>query len=458
MLKKSILVTAMSFCLAVVSYPQTPSPADAVRQRMKVIVEEQAGKKHPAGSPEQVVADMYASFSDTAKIDSLGLKPMKKDLDRIAAVKTKKEIAELYGQGNFIYNPLFTDIRLDSADPTRFAVGIMQSGLELSKGQYLGTDEKSVQMREKFVEFLTKIVEMTADKDFRARAEKILQFEADIAKVSGLQAKPARWTREELSKNAPGVDWGAYLKSNGLDGYQGTFIIDEPETITGVAKVIETTDLQALKDHLAFSLICTWGWAGVLPQSIYDIQWDFYGKYRQGQAQQPDRWRRAYNFLNRTVPNELGQLYAAKGFTAADKAAVEKELPNVLSAVKTKLGEKAGSIDGVTIEIGFSAKQSNNSKLEIIKDDLYGNAKRAHARNWQREVAQLSAPVDKTAWWVNPYAVAPIYSRGRKVLLIPAGLLQSPVYDPTSKTVNADLLAAAIIKAVPVAEAPRATH
>ncbi len=453
-----IPLAVASLCLlAAVARAQTAPPSEVVKQRMKSAVEQASAKKQPGGSPEKLVTDMYVSFSDTVLINSLGLKPMQADLDRMERVKSKKEIAELYGQGNFIYNPLRTDVDIDPSDPTKYIVSISQSGLELEKQEYLGSDEKSVQMREHFVELLSKMVELTAKTDVRARAQKILEFETEIAKVSSQQRNPTRWTRAELIRNAPGIDWDAYLASNGLGDYSGQILVAQPEVIVGVAKAIETTDLQVLKDHLAFSLICTWGWAGVLPQSIYDIQWDFYGKYRQGRPNQPDRWTRTFSFLNRTLPDEMGRLYVAKHFTTADKAAVEKQLPAVLTAVKTKLGENAKNIDGIAIEIGYPTKRANNSKLDIRTDDLYGNAKRAHQRNWQREVDRLNAPVDKAEWWINSHAIAPSFSRGRNLLLVPAGFLQSPVYDPATKEVNVGLVADAIVKALP-AEPKKADH
>jgi predicted metalloendopeptidase len=236
---------------------------------------------------------------------------------------------------------------------------------------YLAMDAHAVEVREKFVVFLSKMLDLFDSSDSLKRAREILGFETAIARVVRTTqgrydgGRPAeRLARDQLSAAAPGFDWVAYLDSNGID-VETPVLIRRPDVIRGVARVIDETDLRILKDHLAFSLICTWAWAGALPQSIFDLQFDFYGRTRRGATQQPDRWTRAYRFLNRTVGEDLGAVYASRHVPAA-------------------------------------ARTPRREGPEIRRDDVYGNAERAHFWNWRRELARLDHAVEAREWPLDP--------------------------------------------------------
>lgn len=47
-------------------------------------------KQYPQGSNEQKVADLYASYMDTDRLEQLGLEALQQDLQRIESIKTKK--------------------------------------------------------------------------------------------------------------------------------------------------------------------------------------------------------------------------------------------------------------------------------------------------------------------------------------------------------------------------------
>src|SRR5437764_155661 len=84
---------------------RTPIPSDAPRwgtfdeldersrESMRAILDEAAGSNAPAGSEERKVGDFYASFLDSARIESLGVTPLKDELARIAAVSSVSALA-----------------------------------------------------------------------------------------------------------------------------------------------------------------------------------------------------------------------------------------------------------------------------------------------------------------------------------------------------------------------------
>src|SRR5215218_5298786 len=83
---------------------RTPIPSDAARwgafdeldersrESMRVILESAAKSNAPAGSEERKVGDFYMSFLDSARVESLGITPLKGELARIAAISSTAEL------------------------------------------------------------------------------------------------------------------------------------------------------------------------------------------------------------------------------------------------------------------------------------------------------------------------------------------------------------------------------
>ena len=63
------------------------------REAMRTILEDAAKSNAPAGSEEQKVGDFYASFLDSARVESLGVSPLKAELAQIAAVTSAAALA-----------------------------------------------------------------------------------------------------------------------------------------------------------------------------------------------------------------------------------------------------------------------------------------------------------------------------------------------------------------------------
>jgi predicted metalloendopeptidase len=68
--------------------------AEQNRHHLKEILETAAADRNVSeGSNQKKLGDVYASCMDTAAIDARGLSPLKPDLDRIAAIRTRADLA-----------------------------------------------------------------------------------------------------------------------------------------------------------------------------------------------------------------------------------------------------------------------------------------------------------------------------------------------------------------------------
>jgi len=71
------------------------------KERVRGIIEKAAAAHAPLGTPEQQIGDYYAAYMDQAAIEANGLNPAQADLQRIAAARTPKDIAHLFGEPGF---------------------------------------------------------------------------------------------------------------------------------------------------------------------------------------------------------------------------------------------------------------------------------------------------------------------------------------------------------------------
>ena len=96
---------------------------------------------------------------------------------------------------------------------------------------------------------------------------------------------------------------------------------------------------------------------------------------------------------------------------------------------KSKALEKLGKF---TPKIGYPDQWRDYSKLEIRRDDLVGNLKRAAAFEIDRNLAKLGQPVDKKEWFMTPQTVNAYYNPGMNEIVFPAAILRPPFFDMTA--------------------------
>jgi putative endopeptidase len=86
-----------------------------------------------------------------------------------------------------------------------------------------------------------------------------------------------------------------------------------------------------------------------------------------------------------------------------------------------------------TVKIGYPDQWKDYSKLEIIAQENGGayfeNMENVSRWNFQRNIDDLTQPVDKTRWGMTPQTVNAYYNPSYNEIVFPAAILQPPFYD-----------------------------
>jgi putative endopeptidase len=167
---------------------------------------------------------------------------------------------------------------------------------------------------------------------------------------------------------------------------------------------------------------------------------EFYGKKLQGKPEQRTRWKRCVTSVDGSLGEALGQVYAAQEFPPGTKAAavaMVKDIETAMSAdidtlpwmspaTKAKAKDK---LRAIADKIGYPDHFRDYSKLEIVRDDAFGNATRAKAFEAHRQLAKIGREVDRAEWDITPPTVDAYYNPSMNDINFPAGILQPPFYD-----------------------------
>jgi putative endopeptidase len=141
---------------------------DETQEQLRSIVEGLAGSSaggQPTGAALKL-ADLYASFMDEPRLETLGLAPLKGWFADIDALTAKREIPALIARFNRTGAgaPYGIDISSDPKESTRYAASMSQSGLGLpDRDYYLKDDAKLKEARGKYLAHIEKMLGMAGE-------------------------------------------------------------------------------------------------------------------------------------------------------------------------------------------------------------------------------------------------------------------------------------------------------
>jgi putative endopeptidase len=426
--------------------------ADDAEAQLRVIIEELSTKtgKTP-GSIEQKVGDYYASFMDEAKIEEAGVKPIAPELARVDALKDKKELPALMAEfvRNGVSVPLIPYVHQDAKDSTQYAGDFYQSGLGLpDRDYYLIDDDKFKGIRAAYLAHMQKMFELAGLKDGAQAAKDVLALETQIAKVQWdkvVNRDPVKtynpYEPAKLATLTSEIDWSAYLSAVGY-GSLKQVLVSQPTYVTGLGQLIKATPIATWREYFTWRVLHSR--AGDLNKAIVDEDFAFNSKTLNGVQEIRPRWKRGVDGIETSMGEAVGQVYVERHFPAASKARMEALVKNLLKAYEGAIGgltwmsddtKKAAlvKLSKFTYKIGYPDKWRDYSKLEVTAGDVVGNATRAAAFEYDRNIAKLGKPIDRSEWGMTPQTVNAYYNPEMNEIVFPAAILQPPFFDPTAE-------------------------
>jgi putative endopeptidase len=426
--------------------------------RVQALIQNAA--KAAPGTEARKIGDYYSSYLDEAKIESLGLTPLRPTLARIAAIKDKKGLAAEFGRElradvdalnstNFETNHLFgLWVEQDLNDPKRYASYLLQGGLGMpDRDYYLSANPHMIADREAYKAHITKVLTLAGDKDAPAKAQRIFDLETKIAKAHAPRAESEDvlkannpWARTAFAAKAPGLDWTAFFTAAGLEK-RPQFIVWHPKATAGEAALVASEPLSVWKEYLTYQQIDAN--SNVLPKAFADERFAFYSHTLSGTPQQLARWKRAVNATNNSLGEAVGKLYVAKYFPPESKAQVQAMVGKLIDAFRVRIdkldwmapatkAEAKRKLDTLKVGVGYPDRWIDYSGLKVVAGDALGNQQRAQLFEYRRNLAKFGHAVDRGEWSMTPQTVNAVNLPVRNALNFPAAILQAPDFNPAN--------------------------
>ncbi len=409
-----------------------------------------AAPEAPAGSIRGKVGAFYRSGMDTSRVEADGIRPLAPALARIDAVHDAVSLmsAIAYLQRRGIPAAFVFAVNQDLKDSSVMQAWLYQGGLGLpDRDYYLSEDPKKKEIRAKYVPHVKAMLGLFGESAAQGEAEAatVLGLETRLAKVSMTPVEQRdpnaisnRMDLASLSALAPKVPWTKYFEEIGLPS-PGNFNVGQPKFFAEFSKMVSDVPPADWKTYLRWQLLH--GEAARLPEAYVDEDFRFFGTTLLGTQELRPRWKRVLEATDSEIGEALGQLYVDKYFPPEAKRKARLLVDHLMAA----LGDRLASLDwigpdtrkaalaklsAIMVKVGYPDRWRDYSRLKLDAGSYVGNVMQAEEFEFDRNLAKVGKPIDRTEWGMTPPTVDAYYNPSFNEIVFPAGILQPPFFDP----------------------------
>jgi endothelin-converting enzyme/putative endopeptidase len=417
------------------------------QQILRGILEDSA-QHQERSAIDQKIGGFYQSCMNESAVEARGATPLKAELVRISSVANRADLVDEVARLHARQVPAFFSFYSspDPKDARMTLAGIDQGGLGLpEKDYYFRTDQRSEEIRKKYVAHVAKIFVLagTPSAEAQKKAAAVMKIETSLAKASldvtarrDPQALVHEMQKSDLKQLGAQFDFNQYfirIKSPEFTKLN----VSVPDFVKGLDEVLANSDMSAVQDYLAWHYVHAS--ARLLSKALVDENFDFYGRTLTGAEQQKPRWKRCVSATDDELGEALGRKFVEKTFGAEGKERTLK----MVGEIESQMGRDIDSLTwmspqtkkeaqvklrAVTNKIGYPDKWRDYSSVEIIAGDYFNNWYRANEFENKRQLDKIGQPVDRAEWAMTPPTVNAYYDPTQNNINFPAGILQPPFY------------------------------
>lgn len=429
--------------------------SEEAQQNVKQIILNLGEDDHPQGTVEQKIGDLYKSYMNIERRNTLGMAPIQEELNKIFAIANHEDLisafayADLNGTGAVIG----ISLGLDRKDPNVKTLSAGVGGINLpDRDFYLIDNPRFKFIREEYKKHIATLLAFAGYGDEAARmaAEDILNVETEIARhlLSRIEMRDANktynpYTYKQIKHEFPGINWDKFVTASGLSletAASKKWIISAPKAINPVLDIVRKTELKVWKDFLAFTLVRNN--SGALHEDLEKAAFEF-NRIMSGQQEMGELWKRGVEVVSAAFGEAIGEVYVKRYFPEESKVMMGDLVANLREALRARINhvdwmtdttrqQAMAKLDAFNAKIGYPEKFENHAGLEITEDDLYDNIRAARIFSRNKAVEDLNKPVDRTEWNMTPQTVNAYFNPLFNEIVFPAAILQAPFFDPAA--------------------------
>jgi len=415
--------------------------------QVRQIIEDLSKGASDPGSNAQKIGDLFRSFMDVERIESLGISPIAADMERTLGINSAHELLEIMGslEARGLGGLFYIGVEVDAHDSNRYVMYMSQGGISLPDEAYY-REEQYEPIRAAFLLHSTKMLEMAGVSHAAEHAARVLALETKIAANHFDQVKDRDmslvlnpYTFLGLQELTPGFDWQRWMQAAKVPQHvMEDLIVQQPSHFAGLAKLLNDFDRESWSSWLTWHLIS--GSAAYLSQIFVEENFDFYGRTLSGTPELRERWKRGVTLVEGSLGEAIGQEYVARHFPPEAKERMLHLVQNLIEAYRTDISTlawmgdetRAKALDKLnkfTPKIGYPDKWRDYSKLKIVADDLIANLEAVTTFAQEFNFAKIGTPIDRQEWGITPQTVNAYYHPLYNEIVFPAAILQPPFFN-----------------------------
>ncbi|XP_050316058.1 endothelin-converting enzyme homolog [Anthonomus grandis grandis] len=355
----------------------------------------------------------------------------------------------------------------DDRNSSRHVLQLDQSGLALpTRDNYLNKTAEHVKVLQAYLEYMTKVGILLGGEPnvTRKQMQAIVDFETKLANIT----TPSEQRRDEeslyhlmtlaeLQEKANFIDWRQFFE-NAMKvvqkkvGARQQIIIYAPEYMSNLTKLLEEYQ-NTTEGKITLNNYLVWQTVKVFTLCLSKPFRDAYKGLRTALmgsdgADEP-QWRYCIQDTNNVLGFAIGAIFVREVFDVRSKEQAEVMINNVRNAFKRNfdnlkwMDEQTRKLaidkaDAISDMIGYPEfiKDINHlderfENLSIRSDAYFENNVNINFYNLKKNLEKINEPVNKTTWSMVPSTVNAYYTPTKNQMVFPAGILQSPFYDPS---------------------------
>ncbi len=380
------------------------------------------------------------------RFNPLHLNKINEIIMTIQKCKSTKELFDFIMELSFTYkikSPVGLTIQSNLVDSNNVILFIESDGLELpDRDYYLESDKQEI--LNKYKEFMHKYSKLFGH---NINVDNVLDLETELAKKTMTKVEARNPDNlhniikyEQFIAKYPNLNFilKLFIKAN-----------KKPDNINYCNKeyfnmlnsLINTVELNKWIDYFIYKTILLFPFC--ITQEIYDTYFDFFDKTLIGTKKQLPNWKMAINIVNENIGELLGFLYVANYFNKKSLNTIKNMVLLIKDEFKntiiqnewmdeeTKL-KALSKLNKMNFKIGYPEKMNKDySLLKLHRNNsLLDNLLLCKQFNINKSLKKLYEPLDRDEWHMYPHQVNAYYSPTLNEIVFPAGILQSPFFDP----------------------------
>ena len=425
--------------------------AENSRNQVKDIITN-LGTNNIRGSIKQKVGDLYAMGMDSVRLNNEGCKPLMPYIEKIKGMNASQLAGFIADMHNGIGSPFFNSaVMADLKDSNTNMLYLMQDGIGMGdRDYYLDNDANTAKVRNAYINYIQQLFQLIGYKKGNAKkaAKHVMEIETALARVAMTREETRDYSKlynvmsvDQLKSDYPAINWQQYFNTLRIKNLDKVCVF-QPKSLAKVNEFFKTLKIDNIREYLIFKYMDAA--SPYLSDAFADANFDMYSRAMSGKQVKMPRWKHSLEVPNTLLGEAVGQLYVEKYFPADSKKKMQQLVDNLKRALgehiatlswmspKTKVNALV-KLNSFTVKIGYPDKWRDYSSLDIDPSKSYWDNVLA-ARRFQAEYEydQLGKPVDKERWFMTPQTVNAYYEPSSNEICFPAGILQSPYFDPNA--------------------------